>query len=112
VVVSTLASAARTLLHQRSFLITASATLAIGIGAASGDVSQRWHFAGAPQRKHCVHAPCTGAPPGRRLDSRITQVLGSIRGSDELRLSIDDAAAATVFRTFHQMFGIAPSLSM
>ena len=33
--VSTFAGAARTLLHQRSFLITASATLAIGIGAAT-----------------------------------------------------------------------------
>jgi len=34
-VVSTFASAAKTLIHQRSFLITASVTLAIGIGAAT-----------------------------------------------------------------------------
>src|SRR5215210_6135881 len=33
--VSTIVSAARTLVHQRAFLVTASATLAIGIGAAT-----------------------------------------------------------------------------
>ncbi|MEO5894315.1 MAG: hypothetical protein ABIS06_01290 [Vicinamibacterales bacterium] len=33
--VSTLTSATKTLIHQRSFLLTASATLAIGIGAAT-----------------------------------------------------------------------------
>ena len=43
--------------------------------------------------KHCVQALCTGAPPSRRLDERVTRVLADIRGSDELRLSIDDAAA-------------------
>ena len=43
--------------------------------------------------KHCVHSLCTGAPPSRRLDERVTRVLSAIRGSDELRMSIDDAAA-------------------
>lgn len=43
--------------------------------------------------KHCVQALCTGAPPSRRLDDRVTRVLAAIRGSDELRMSIEDAAA-------------------
>jgi AraC-like DNA-binding protein len=43
--------------------------------------------------KHCVQALCTGAPPSRRLDARVTRVLAAIRASDELRLSIEDAAA-------------------
>lgn len=43
--------------------------------------------------RHCVHALCTGAPPSRRLDARVTRVLAAIRASDELRMSIEDAAA-------------------
>lgn len=43
--------------------------------------------------KHCVHALCAGAPPSRRLDERVTRVLAAIRDADELRLSIDEAAA-------------------
>jgi AraC family transcriptional regulator len=43
--------------------------------------------------KHCVHALCAGAPPSRRLDARVTRVLAAIRGSDELRMSIEEAAA-------------------
>jgi AraC family transcriptional regulator len=43
--------------------------------------------------KHCVQAVCAGAPPSRRLDPRITVVLASIRAADELRISIDEAAA-------------------
>jgi AraC family transcriptional regulator len=43
--------------------------------------------------KHCVQALSTGAPPTRRLDERISRVLAAIRGSDELRMSIDEAAA-------------------
>jgi AraC family transcriptional regulator len=46
--------------------------------------------------KHCVHALCSGAPPSRRLDPRITKVLGAIRAADDLRMSVEDAAA-TVF---------------
>lgn len=41
----------------------------------------------------CVHALCPGAPPSRRLDPRVTRVLAAIRDSDELRMSIEDAAA-------------------
>ena len=41
---------------------------------------------------HCVRALCTGAPPTRRLDERVSKVLAAIRSSDELRMSIDDAA--------------------
>ena len=43
--------------------------------------------------RHCVHGLCAGAPPSRRLDERVTKVLGAIRRSDELRMSIEEAAA-------------------
>lgn len=43
--------------------------------------------------RNCVHALCAGAPPSRRLDQRVTKVLAAIRTSDELRISIEDAAA-------------------
>jgi len=43
--------------------------------------------------KHCVHALCTGAPPSRRMDERVTRVLAAIREADDLRMSIEDAAA-------------------
>lgn len=33
-----------------------------------------------------------GRAPGRRLDERVTTVLEAIRGSDDLRISLDDAA--------------------
>lgn len=42
---------------------------------------------------HCLQAVSPGAPPGRRLDARVTRVLSVIRGSDQLRISIDEAAA-------------------
>jgi hypothetical protein len=41
----------------------------------------------------CVLALCTGAPPSRRLDARVTRVLAAIREADDLRMSIEDAAA-------------------
>jgi AraC family transcriptional regulator len=43
--------------------------------------------------KHCVQSVCTGAPPSRRLDARVTKVLATIQASDDLRMSIEDAAA-------------------
>ena len=43
--------------------------------------------------KHCVQALCAGPPPSRRLDARVTRVLGAIRDADDLRMSIDEAAA-------------------
>lgn len=43
--------------------------------------------------RHCVQAMCTGAPPSRKLDPRVTKVLAAIRASDELRMSIEEAAA-------------------
>jgi AraC family transcriptional regulator len=43
--------------------------------------------------RHCVRAFCAGAPPSRRLDRRITTVLQKIRKSDELRMSLEEAAA-------------------
>jgi len=117
--------------------------------------------------RHCAAAFCAGAPPSRRLDERITRVLKKIRASDDLRMSLEDAAelvhlspgrfahlfkeqlglpfrhymlwrkltramlaigresniagaahasdfsdAAHLTRTFHQMFGIPPSVLM
>lgn len=43
--------------------------------------------------KQCVHALCTGAPPSRRLDERVTRVLSAIRDADDLRMSIEDAGS-------------------
>jgi len=41
----------------------------------------------------CVQALKPGAAPARRLDARVTTVLGVIRASDELRMSLETAAA-------------------
>jgi AraC family transcriptional regulator len=43
--------------------------------------------------RHCVLSLCAGAPPSRRLDERVTRVLRAIREADDLRLSVEDAAA-------------------
>jgi AraC-like DNA-binding protein len=43
--------------------------------------------------RHCVLSLCAGAPPSRRLDERVTKVLTAIQASDNLRMSIEDAAA-------------------
>lgn len=43
--------------------------------------------------RHTVHALSPGAPPTRRLDTRVTTVLNAIRASDDLRISLEDAAA-------------------
>lgn len=43
--------------------------------------------------RHCVHALCVGAPPLRRLDPRVAGVLAAIRAADDLRISLEDAAA-------------------
>lgn len=43
--------------------------------------------------RECVRSLCPGAPPARRLDERVTKVLAAIQASDELRMSIEDAAA-------------------
>jgi AraC-like DNA-binding protein len=42
--------------------------------------------------RHCVQSLCAGAPPARRLDPRVTQVLKAIRDSDDLRVSLEAAA--------------------
>lgn len=44
--------------------------------------------------RHCIQALCPGALPGRRLDPRIAKVLGSIRESEDLRLSLESAAGS------------------
>lgn len=46
--------------------------------------------------RSCVSALCTGAPPARRFDPRVNIVLKQIKSSDNLRISLDKAAA-TVF---------------
>ena len=43
--------------------------------------------------RHCVLSLCPGAPPLRRIDERVTKVLMAIQASDDLRMSIEDAAA-------------------
>lgn len=42
--------------------------------------------------RHCVVSLCAGAPPVRRLDKRVTRVLDAIRASDDLRMSLEEAA--------------------
>ena len=46
--------------------------------------------------RSCVQSLCSGAPPARRLDPRVTVVLKAIRASEDLRISVE-SAAATVF---------------
>jgi AraC-like DNA-binding protein len=43
--------------------------------------------------RQCVRSLCPGAPPARRFDDRVTKVLTAIQTSDDLRMSIEDAAA-------------------
>jgi AraC-like DNA-binding protein len=42
----------------------------------------------------CVQAMCAGAPPSRKMDERVTKVLAEIRASDDLRISLESAAAS------------------
>lgn len=49
--------------------------------------------------RHWVQGLCAGAPPSRRLDERVTKVLAAIRQSDDLRLSIENAAAMAFLST-------------
>jgi AraC family transcriptional regulator len=44
--------------------------------------------------RHCVQSLCAGAPPARRIDARVTKVLRQIHRSDDLRLSLESAAAS------------------
>ena len=43
--------------------------------------------------RHCVLSLCAGVPPSRRFDERVTKVLTAIGAADDLRMSIEDAAA-------------------
>jgi AraC family transcriptional regulator len=43
---------------------------------------------------HCVKTMCAGAPPSRKMDERVTKVLQEIRASDDLRISLETAAAS------------------
>lgn len=49
--------------------------------------------------RHCVQQLSAGAPPARRLDPRVTRVLRQIRESDDLRLSLESAAASAFLST-------------
>lgn len=42
--------------------------------------------------RRCIHSLRPGLAPIRRLDSRVTTVLDAIRASDDLRMSLDQAA--------------------
>ena len=42
----------------------------------------------------CVQSMCAGAPPARRMDERVTKVLAGIRASEDLRISLESAAAS------------------
>ena len=44
--------------------------------------------------RHCVQTLSAGAPPARRIDPRVTKVLSQIQQSDDLRMSLESAAAA------------------
>lgn len=44
--------------------------------------------------RHCVQSLSAGAPPARRIDPRVTKVLHRIQQSDDLRVSLESAAAA------------------
>ncbi len=44
--------------------------------------------------RHCVRALSSGAPPARRIDPRVTKVVRQIQQSDDLRLSLESAAAS------------------
>ena len=56
--------------------------------------------------RQCVQSLCFGAAPARRRDQRVSLVLKTIRDSDDLRMSVE-SAAATVFlspRRFTHLF--------
>lgn len=42
--------------------------------------------------RHCMGALCAGTPPQRELDPRVARVLQALAGSQDLRLSLEDAA--------------------
>ena len=43
--------------------------------------------------RHCVGVLCSGAPPARHLDPRVTTVLAEIQRSEDLRISLESVAA-------------------
>jgi AraC-like DNA-binding protein len=46
-----------------------------------------------PVERQCINGLRPGLAPARRLDARVTTVLAAIRASDDLRMSLDHAAA-------------------
>lgn len=46
----------------------------------------------APLVRQCIQGLRPGLAPARRLDARVTRVLDAIRASDDLRMSLDQAA--------------------
>ena len=57
--------------------------------------------------RHCVHSLCAGAPPPRRWDRRIAASLRRIGRSEDLRVSLEDVAAAVFLSPsrFAHLFG-------
>ena len=79
---------------RNAITLVPEARLAVCVPELKRLVDQPFESMGIPELiKHCVQALCAGVPPSRRLDERITRVLAAIRAADELRLSIEDAAA-------------------
>jgi AraC family transcriptional regulator len=73
--------------------VVPDARLRVPVAALRTFVDQPLESPGVPELiKLCVQALCSGPPPSRRLDDRVTRVVAAIRGSDELRMSIDEAA--------------------
>lgn len=62
--------------------------------------------------RHCVETMSPGAPPTRHMDARVSTVLRRIRDADELRISLEDAAAIVFLSTsrfahlFQQQMGL------
>src|SRR5688500_7261142 len=56
--------------------------------------------------RHCVQTLSAGAPPARRIEPRVTKVLRKIQQSDDLRMSLEAAAAAAFLspRRFAHLF--------
>jgi AraC family transcriptional regulator len=43
--------------------------------------------------RFCVRGLCAGTPPTRRLDPRVAEVLAAVGAADDLKISLNDAAA-------------------
>jgi AraC-like DNA-binding protein len=77
----------------RNITIVPAARLASAVAELRTFVAEPFEGLDVPALiRHCVHALSPGAPPLRRLDPRVSTVLDGIRRSDDLRISLGDAA--------------------